>query len=75
MASLLLDEIEEMIGKLSPQERSLLMRRLASDQRTWSQSMFENQLKAMADDPEVQSELRAIEREFAATEADGLRDA
>ena len=74
MASLLLDEIEEMISKLSPQERALLMRRLASDQRTWSQSMLENQLKAMADDPEVQSELRAIEREFAATEADGLRD-
>jgi hypothetical protein len=35
-------------------------------------SQFENDLIAMADDPEVQSELREIEKEFAFAEMDGM---
>lgn len=36
------------------------------------QDTLENQLAAMATDPEIQRELQAIEMEFAVAEADGL---
>jgi hypothetical protein len=35
---------------------------------------FENSVAAMAEDPQMQAECRAIARDFAATEMDGLRD-
>jgi hypothetical protein len=38
-------------------------------------SNFEAELAAMANDPEIQSELQMIEDEFAVTEADGLEAA
>ena len=36
------------------------------------QSILENQLAAMASDPEIQSELKKMGEEFALTESDGL---
>ena len=46
------------------------LRRVESD--SVEQAAFESQLAEMATDPEIQAELREIDREFAVTEADGL---
>ena len=38
------------------------------------QAHFEKQLEKMATDPEIQAELRKIDREFISTESDGLEN-
>lgn len=74
MNSLLLTQIEETIAQLSLSEQLWLIERLA--QRLRNEVRAKNdlsvQLAAMADDPEIQNELRLIETEFAITETDGL---
>ncbi len=70
-----LSQIEESIDQLTLIEQLLLIERLANRIRqstTMEQSIWENQLIAMAADPEIQDELRKIEEEFASTELDGL---
>ncbi len=39
------------------------------------QQMLENQIAAMASDPDIRREIDAIQAEFAGTESDGLADA
>ena len=69
-----LSHIEECITQLSVDEQLWLIARVA--QRLHVQLVAQNaldaQLTAMASDPEIQNELRAIAEEFAHTEADGL---
>jgi hypothetical protein len=69
-----LSQIEEHITQLSLDEQLWLMARMVQRLRTQlvAQSPSDAQLAAMAADPEIQGELRAIAEEFAHTEADGL---
>jgi hypothetical protein len=79
MSSLTLNEIEEIISRLSRKEQLWLIEQLAHrlqedlmKNNLPEQTLFKNQLAAMANDPEVQAELQKIDQEFAVTEADGL---
>jgi hypothetical protein len=69
-----LSQIEESIYKLSLDEQLWLIERLAQRIRTTGVTLrpLEAQLAAMANDPEIRSELQMINQEFAAAEADGL---
>ncbi len=70
----MLSQMEENFGRLSLDEQLWLMERLVQriKENTINQkSLYENDLKAMANDPEIQRELREIESEFAHAEADG----
>ena len=69
-----LSQIEEHIAQLSLDEQLWLIARVAHRLRAQliTQSPLDAQLAAMAADPEVQNELRAIAEEFAYAEADGL---
>ena len=69
-----LSQIEEHIHQLSLAERLWLLERLAQRLREQLivQSPFEQQLAAIADDPDIQRELQRIEEEFAPAAADGL---
>ncbi|ODS31593.1 MAG: hypothetical protein SCARUB_03284 [Candidatus Scalindua rubra] len=75
MSSSVLSEIENKINQLSREEQLCLIEQLAHSLRESTlkdQSILENQLVAMASDPEIQSELKKIDEEFALTESDGL---
>ena len=69
-----LSQIEERIHQLSLAEQLWLIERLAQRLREQLivQSPFEQQLVAMAEDPDIQRELQRIEEEFAPAAADGL---
>lgn len=71
MKSVLAD-IESQIAQLSQAEQILLIEKLAQCLRTGDQTAWEDDLAAMAADPEIQAELRQINQEFAGTEQDGL---
>jgi hypothetical protein len=66
-------EIKNQIDALNPDEQLALIERLVQrlrkrqDDRDW-----ENDLVAMAADPDIQREIRLINEEFAAAEEDGL---
>jgi hypothetical protein len=79
MASAMLSEIERSISHLSHDEQLLLIEQLAhhlrqdtSNEKESGQITFENQLAAMADDPQIQAETKKINKEFLETESDGL---
>jgi len=79
MSSLALNEIEKIIDRLSRKEQLWLIEQLAHRLREGSmennlpeQTLFKNQLAAIANDPEVQAELQKVNQELAVTEADGL---
>jgi len=79
MLSSVLSQIEKTIGHLSREEQLWLIEQLAHRLQEDSmkseiveQATFESQLTAMATDPEILSELKKIDREFAVTELDGL---
>jgi hypothetical protein len=75
MKRAVLDEIEERIEKLTPEEQLWLIERLAHRIRRGRpkrQAPRPTNLAAMAADPQVQAELRKIEEEFRGTESDGL---
>jgi len=74
MDSLLLPQIEKSIIQLPLDEQLWLIGRLVNRIRenTFGQDVFEDQLAAMAADPEIQGELQKIDEEFAFAEADGL---
>ena len=62
-------------GQLSLADQLSLLERFVQQIRqrtTQGRPSLESQLAAMAMDPDIQRELRQIEREFAGTEADGL---
>lgn len=79
MHSGLLNQIEATIDHLSHEEQLWLIEQLAHRIRGSSiksniskQTTFKSQLIAMAEDPEIQTELQKIDREFGVTETDGL---
>ena len=77
MSSTVLSQIERTISHLSYDEQLWLIEQLAHNLRkvesdSVEQAAFESRLAEMATDPEIQAELQEIDREFAATEADGL---
>jgi len=73
-------EIERSIRALSLEEQKWLLDRLTRQvrERTHTADKFadaaymEAQIRAMANDPDIQSEIAAINEEFAVTEMDGL---
>ena len=69
-----LSQIEEHIAQLSLDEQLWLIARVAQRLRTElvAPSSLDAQLAAMASDPEIQNELRAIAEDFSSAEADGL---
>lgn len=70
-----LSQMEDRISRLSLDEQLWLMERLVQrikENTVKPRSQFENDLIAMTNDPEVQSELREIEKEFAFAEMYGL---
>ncbi len=79
MLAIILNEIEEKVSQLSREEQLWLIERLvrrlredSKNQNSFDREFFDSQLIAMANDPEIQAELKQIEQEFATTEADGL---
>ncbi|MFO7539295.1 MAG: hypothetical protein R6X32_14745 [Chloroflexota bacterium] len=67
----ILTQMENNIGRLSLAEQLWLMERLVQrikENTLNEKSRFESDLVAMANDPQIQHELRAIEEEFAFTE-------
>ena len=71
----LLSQMEERISQLSRDEQLWLIERLARRLRASALNIEErwaNQMADMAADPQIQNELRQIEKEFALTELDGL---
>jgi hypothetical protein len=71
----ILTEMEDNIRHLSLAEQLWLMERLVQrikENTINEKSRFESDLIAMANDPQIQRELREIEEEFAFAEADGL---
>lgn len=71
-------QIEDSFSRLSVSEQRQLIERLVRrvHQNTlMDEDGSDNQLALMAADPEIQSELRNIEREFTHAEADGLGSA
>jgi len=69
-----LSQIEAYIAQLSLDEQLWLIARVAQRLRAQlvAQSPLDAQLAAMAFDPEIQNELRAIAEGFAYAESDGL---
>ena len=67
-------QIEESFNQLSPSEQSrvieYLIRRMKGSSRQLSD--LDSELAAMAVDPDIQAELREIEREFSNADSDGL---
>ena len=69
-----LSQIEESINQLPIAAQLWLIERVAQRIRAHivTQSTLDDQLTAMAADPEIQHELRRIAEAFASAEADGL---
>lgn len=75
MNQIVLSEIEQNIMQLSTDEQLLLISRVAEKLRKKSlsgSSEFENRLAEMANDADIQREIKEIERDFQYTEMDGL---
>ena len=71
-------QIEDGFNQLSISEQLWLIERLVHrvhEATLDNRSDFDAQLALMANDPEIQNELRNIEQEFSHTEADGLETA
>ena len=66
-------EIEKQIKELSPKEQLWLIERLVHNLRESilkNQNILEKQLADMASDPEIQKELKKIEKEFMLAKTD-----
>ena len=79
MLSVILMEIEEKISRLPRKKQLWLIDQLerkfkenSNNNAVGEQTHFASQLAMMANDPEVQTELKKIEQEFALAEGDGL---
>ncbi|MEZ4590774.1 MAG: hypothetical protein R3D55_06485 [Chloroflexota bacterium] len=71
----ILSEMENNISRLSLKEQLWLMERLVQGIRanmSQTENQFEDELAAMANDPQIQEELQKIGEEFAYADADGL---
>ena len=69
-----LAQLETEISALPDEEQLWLLERLAHQLRIKAEPDpgLDRQLAAMAADPEIRNELRAIDEEFRSTERDGL---
>jgi hypothetical protein len=70
-----LEDLERRIQELSSDERLWLIERVVHGLGAGAgtdRGATDRELSAMAANPEIQQELRQIDREFAGTEADGL---
>jgi|GEM_PF-6985259 len=74
MNQTVLSNLEKSIFQLPTDEQLLLISRVAERLRTQSENIidFEAQLISMANDEDIQLEIRSIERDFTLTELDGL---
>ena len=74
MSQIVLSQIEQSILRLPANEQLLLISRVAEKlrKRIDKEDDFKNQLAEMANDAEIQRELKAIETDFRQTEFDGL---
>lgn len=74
MSQVVLSEIEQNILQLSADEQLLLISRVAEKLRGKFDKVsdFERQIAEMANDPDIQRELKEIEEDFRHTELDGL---
>lgn len=69
----ILASIEKQLDQLTRDEQLQLIELLAQRLRGANGSQaWADDIAAMAADPQIQAELRAIEREFSGTEMDGL---
>lgn len=75
-------QIEQSINNLAREKQLLLVERIihnirfsaAPDTNTPTPETLEKQLENMANDPEIQAEIKRINQEFMITEMDGLMD-
>ncbi|CAN5294878.1 hypothetical protein BH20ACI2_BH20ACI2_02000 [soil metagenome] len=72
MGTSVISEIEESILALPEKEQLRLISRVAETLRRRRQPQIDAQLIEMANDPDIQREIREIERDFTGTEFDGL---
>jgi len=75
MSNVSLARIEKQINRLNINEQLLLMERLAQQIRRQTKSkppITVYDLQSMANDPEIQREIREIQAEFSIAESDGL---
>jgi len=75
MISETLLRIERSIIKLSSQEKLWLLERIVRqlrEEQNLTNLVIDMDLSEMANDPQIQAEIAAIESEFAITELDGL---
>ena len=74
MSQIVLSQIEQNILQLPVDEQLLLISRVAKKLRGKLDDVsdFERQLAEMANDPDIQSELKEVEEDFCHTELDGL---
>ena len=78
MNDAIVTQIEDGFSQLSISEQLSLIERLVHrvhEATLNNRTGLDEQLALMAHDPEIQSELRNIEREFSLAEADGLETA
>lgn len=68
----LLREIEQAPNPLVEEVLNFLLFVKSRRESEMANSSNSDQLKAMASDPDIQNEIKAIEQEFALTERDGL---
>jgi len=74
MSQSTLAQLEERFSELPISEQKALLDRLARRVNAKTAGEHEDLIAEMAADPDVQREMREIEREFAFTDADGLND-
>jgi len=74
MSQVVLSEIKQNIAQLSADEQLLLISWVVKGLRGKLDDVsdFERQLAEMANDPDIQRELKEIEEDFRHTELDGL---
>lgn len=68
----LLKEIEQAPDYLIKEVLNFLLLTKSKNKKQANQTSLEKQLQAMAEDPEIQTEITNIEREFLITEMDDL---
>ena len=71
---MVISDIEESILALPENEQLRLIARVAETLRRRQEAEDEAELLEMANDPDIQRELREIEKDFAPTEFDGLAE-
>jgi hypothetical protein len=72
MNTTVISKIEQSIFALPLGEQRRLLARVSKKLRKREEAERDAQLRAMANDPAIQKEIRDIEREFMQTELDGL---